>query len=69
MDKDDIVIKFQNVSKIYKLFKNEKRRLLYTFCKKIKYQEKKAVDNVSFEVRRGEALLFLVRTALENLQY
>ena len=36
MDKDDIVIKFQNVSKIYKLFKNEKRRLLYTFCKKKK---------------------------------
>ena len=56
MDKDDIVIKFQNVSKIYKLFKNEKRRLLYTFCKKIKYQEKKAVDNVSFEVRRGESV-------------
>lgn len=52
----DVVIKFEHVTKKYKLFKSEKRRLLYTFCKKIKYQEKKAVDDVSFEVKRGEAV-------------
>ena len=52
----DIVIKFEHVTKKYKLFKSEKRRLLYTFCKKVKYNEKKAVDNVSFEVKRGEAV-------------
>lgn len=52
----DIVIKFEHVTKKYKLFKNEKRRLLYTFCKKIKYKEKKAVDDVSFEIERGEAV-------------
>ncbi len=52
----DIVIKFEHVTKKYKLFKSEKRRLLYTFCKKIKYNEKKAVDDVSFEVKRGEAV-------------
>ena len=30
----DIVIKFDHVTKTYKLFKNDKKRLLYTFCKK-----------------------------------
>ena len=52
----DIVIKFKNVTKMYKLFKNDKKRLLYTFCKKIKYQEKRAVDNVSFDIERGESV-------------
>ena len=37
----DIVIKFDHVTKTYKLFKNDKRRLLHTFIKKIKYKEKK----------------------------
>ena len=53
---EETVIKFSNVTKIYKLFKNDKKRLLYTFCKKIKYQEKKAVDNVNFEIKRGESV-------------
>ena len=34
----EVVIEFKNVTKRYKLFKNEKRRLLYTLYKKIKYQ-------------------------------
>lgn len=52
----DIVIKFDHVTKMYKLFKNDKRRLLHTFFKKIKYTEKKAVNDVSFEIKRGEAV-------------
>ena len=52
----DIVIKFDHVTKTYKLFKNDKRRLLHTFIKKIKYKEKKAVNDVSFEVGRGESV-------------
>ena len=56
MKKKDIVVKFDHVTKIYKLFKNDKRRLLYTFFKKIKYKEKKAVNDVSFDVERGEAV-------------
>ena len=53
---EETVIKFSNVTKIYKLFKNDKKRLLYTFCKKIRYQEKTAVDNVDFEIKRGESV-------------
>lgn len=52
----EIVIKFDHVTKTYKLFKNDKKRLLYTFCKKIKYQEKRAVDDISLEIRRGESV-------------
>ena len=52
----DIVIKFDHVTKTYKLFKNDKRKLLHTFIKKIKYKEKKAVNDVSFEVGRGESV-------------
>ena len=50
------VIKFKNVNKIYKLFKNDKRRLLSIFSKKIPYKEKKAVNDVSFEIKQGEAV-------------
>lgn len=57
MKKDkDIVIEFKNVTKTYKLYKNDKQRVLGSIFKKIKYQEKKAVDNVSFTIRRGETV-------------
>lgn len=52
----DIVIRFNNVTKTYKLFKSDKKRLLHTFFKSIKYTEKKAVNNVSFTVERGESV-------------
>ena len=52
----DTVIEFKNVTKMYKLFKNDKRRLLHTFIKSIKYKEKKAVNDVSFVIKRGEAV-------------
>ena len=47
------VIEFKNVSKIYKLYKNDKMRLLSVFSKKIPYKEKKAVDDVSFSIQQG----------------
>ncbi len=56
MENKDIVIKFDHVTKMYKLFKNDKKRLLYVFFKKIKYQEKKAVNDVSFEIHKGESV-------------
>lgn len=55
------VIKFEHVTKTYKLFKNDKKRLLYTFCKKIKYTEKKAVNNVSFDIKSGESVALFGR--------
>ena len=49
-----VVIRFENVTKKYRLYKNDKRRFLGLFFKNIKYKEKRAVDNVSFNIRRGE---------------
>ena len=53
---NDIVIKFQGVSKVYKLYSSTRKRLLGIFIKKIKYKKKRAVDNVSFEIARGESV-------------
>ena len=50
------VIEFKNVSKTYKLYKSDKQRLLGLMFKKIKYNPKKAVNNVSFEIKRGESV-------------
>lgn len=50
------VIEFKKVSKIYKLYKNDKRRLLSIFIKNMPYKEKRAVNDVSFEIKRGESV-------------
>ena len=52
----EVVIEFDHVTKRYRLFKNDKKRLLYIFFKNIKYKEKKAVNDVSFKIRKGEAV-------------
>jgi len=56
MSSDRVVIRLSGVKKLYKLFPNDKRRLLSVFSKKVKYIEKWAVDDVSFEIREGEAV-------------
>ncbi len=52
----DIVISFNNVSKVYKLYSSTRKRLLGIFFKKIKYKKKRAVDNMTFEIERGESV-------------
>lgn len=52
----DTVIKLENVTKKYKLYSSTRKRLLGVFFKWIKYKEKLAVDNVSFEIKRGESV-------------
>lgn len=55
----DTVIKFDNVTKMYKLYSNTRKRLLGVFIKNIKHKEKKAVDDMSFEIKRGESVALL----------
>jgi len=52
----DTVISFNNVTKIYKLYSSTRKRLLAIFFKNIKYKKKKAVDEVSFEIKRGDSV-------------
>jgi len=54
--KKDLAIKFKNVNKTYKLFKNEKERLKATFSFDPKYVQKHAVSNISFEIEKGESV-------------
>ena len=50
------VITFDHVTKIYKLYKNDKQRFLGIFSKKIKDKENKAVNDLSFCVKKGESV-------------
>ena len=52
----DTVISFDNVSKVYKLYSSTRKRLIGIFIKKVGYKKKRAVDNVSFTVVRGESV-------------
>ena len=50
------VIEFKNVSKVYRLYRSDKIRLISLFVKKIGHTKKKAVDNISFSVKKGESV-------------
>jgi len=52
----ETVIEFKNVTKLYKLYKNDKKRFLAIFSSKVPYKKKLAVNDVSFTVKRGEAV-------------
>lgn len=53
---NETVIEFKNVTKEYKLYKNDKKRFLAIFSSKVPYKKKRAVNDVSFRVNRGEAV-------------
>lgn len=52
---------FENVTKTYKLYKNERARFVSLFSRKIKYKENKAIDGVSFTINKGEGVAFFGR--------
>ena len=56
MASNNIVIEFNNVFKKYKLYKNDKKRFMAIFSKRISYKEKIAVNDVTFRISRGEAV-------------
>lgn len=60
MDDNNAVV-FRNVTKTYKLYKNDKARLKGLFSKRIPYKINNAVNNVSFEIGKGEAVAFFGR--------
>lgn len=53
---NDVVISFNKVSKVYKLYSSNKARLLGIFIKKVPYKKKKAVNDVTFTINRGESV-------------
>jgi teichoic acid transport system ATP-binding protein len=53
---NDVVISFKNVSKEYRLYSSNRKRLLGIFLKKVPYKKKLAVNDVSFTVNRGDSV-------------
>lgn len=59
---DDIAIKFDHVTKKYRLYKDEQQRLASIFWARKKRKEIttiRANNNLSFEIKKGEAVAFL----------
>ena len=57
----ETVIKFDNVTKMYKLYKSDKARFKGLFNKRVPYKKNYAVNKLSFEVKKGEGLALLGR--------
>lgn len=53
---NDIAIEFKNVCKTYKLYKNDKQRFKAIFFKNTPHKPKKAVNDVSFKIKKGESV-------------
>ena len=60
-DNNPVVIRFTHVTKEYKLFKSDKARFRSLFSKKKNYKIKRAIDDLSFEVRKGEGMALIGR--------
>jgi len=58
---NEVVVKFENVTKIYKLYKSDRARFKGLFNSKVPYKENRAINNMSFEVRRGESVALFGR--------
>ncbi len=59
--KKKAVITFRNVTKEYKLYKNDKARFKALFFKSVPHKINKAVKNMSFEIYKGEAVALIGR--------
>lgn len=59
--KDKIVVEFKNVTKRYKLYRNDKARFKGLFSKKVPFKVNDAVKNLSFQIRAGESVALFGR--------
>lgn len=58
---NQIVIKFDNVTKMYKLYKSDKARFKGLFNRRVPFKKNYAVNKLSFEVKKGEGVALLGR--------
>lgn len=58
---EEKAVVFKNVTKSYKLYKNDKSRFKGLFSKKVPYKINNAVNDVSFEVEKGESVALFGR--------
>lgn len=58
---NDIAVRFNDVTKLYKLYKSDKARFKGLFNKRVPFKENKAVNKVSFEIKKGESVALFGR--------
>ena len=58
---DNYAIRLKNLTKEYKLYRNDKARFLGIFSKRVPYKVKKAVDNISLDIPVGDSIAILGR--------
>ena len=58
-EEHEVVIQFRNVTKTFDLFKNDKQRLKSLLFHNTNAKKKVAIDNLSFDIRQGEAVAIL----------
>lgn len=54
-----VAVSFDHVRKVYKLYANDRQRLLASFTNRVKCDVINASDDLTFTCRRGESLAFL----------
>lgn len=59
--KNNVVVKIENVTKLYKLYKNDKARFKGLFKKTVPYKENRAINGVNLEIKRGESVALFGR--------
>ena len=59
MEEKEIAIRLEHVSKVYRLFKNERQRMTLLLGNKNACKLRTAVDDVSFQVMQGEAVALI----------
>lgn len=57
----EIVVKLDHVTKLYKLYKSDRARFKGLFSDKVPYKKNRAVNDVTFEIRRGESVALFGR--------
>lgn len=55
------VVKLDNVTKTYKLYKNDRDRFWSTFRKSVQYKEKTALKNINIDIGAGESVALFGR--------
>lgn len=57
----EVAIIFENVTKAYKLYRNDRDRFLSLFSRKVRYKENRAINGISFTVNKGEGVALFGR--------
>lgn len=58
---DEPIIVFDNVTKVYTLYKNSREQFLALFYNSKKFKRHKALDGVSFRIKQGESVAIIGR--------